>query len=242
MSINVCSKCGKRNRYDASNWSSGTTPVCRNCGKRLSLPNSVAVDSTASAFEAKPLKSKMLNFTQKPGRETRSGRKNVVLFGFAGLTTFLIYWLGTPNTQQTWNGYGSITGAPGFRNDGTSGATLREDCLRNVRWTVTKTLKADTELKEQQEKWRLNPPKQPQIFLPDNFWGPDNSIRQPYGCVYSANDKYKTFFMNMLLGGPAAKYFCENLNPTSTENGARYFSWIVPLEPPLTSCVKIPFK
>ena len=122
---------------------------------------------------------------------------------------------------------------------------LRDGTLQRVRSTVAKTLKADTELKERQEKSRLNPPKQPQKFmlekfLPDDFWGPDNSIREPYGCVYLANDKYKTFFMNMLLGGSAAKYFCEDLNPTSTENGARYFSWI--LEKPLTNCVKMPFK
>ena len=242
MSISVCSKCGKRNRIDVTKWRSGTTPVCRNCGKRLSPPNSMDTVPIVSPFAAQSLKSQMLNFIRKPGRATRSGRKNVVLFGFAGLTTFLIYWLGTPNTQQTWNGYGSIIWAPGFRNDGTSGATLREDCLRNVRWTVAKTLKADTELKEQQEKWRLNPPKQPQIFSPDTVWELDYDIREPYGCVYSANDKYKTLVMNMLLGGPAAKYFCENLNPISTKNGARYFSWIVPLETPLTNCVKIPFK
>jgi len=121
---------------------------------------------------------------------------------------------------------------------------LREDCLQRVRWTVAKTLKADTELKERQEKSRLNPPKQPQIWELENqpqIWElEDHDIREPYGCVYLANDKYKTFFMNMLLGGPAAKYFCEDLNPTSTENGARYFSWI--LEKPLTNCVKMPFK
>ena len=112
---------------------------------------------------------------------------------------------------------------------------LRDGTLQRVRSTVAKTLKADTELKERQEKSRLNPPKQPQIWELE-----DHDIREPYGCVYLANDKYKTFFMNMLLGGSAAKYFCEDLNPTSTENGARYFSWI--LEKPLTNCVKMPFK
>lgn len=66
MSISVCSKCGKRNRVDVTKWRSGTTPICRMCGTTLSLPNSIAMGSTASAFETKSFKNQMLNFIRKP--------------------------------------------------------------------------------------------------------------------------------------------------------------------------------